>query len=61
MIKRILAAGIALVAASALGLLLGQLPGAASEQADAPGAPRLAVGAAAWRWQDLLSVRRIRN
>lgn len=29
--------------------------------ADAPGAPRLAVGAAAWRWQDLLSVRRIRN
>ncbi|MBP7600002.1 MAG: hypothetical protein KA750_01550 [Thermoflexales bacterium] len=39
MIRRILAACIALAAAAALGLLLGQLPGAASDQMAAPAAP----------------------
>ena len=39
MIKRFFAAGVALAAATALGLLLGQLPGVASEKAAAPGAP----------------------
>lgn len=39
MIKRFLAALMAVAAVSALGLLLGQMPGAASDQAAAPAAP----------------------